>query len=262
MHLNGGTKLKSLKRASGISLSPEAFKGQNTVKDDWQKTFGNPTPVGLLGILLSLTPLSCDLMGWRGAGGNGIASMGAYLFFGGLLLIISGILEFVLGNTFPFVVFMSFGAFWLSYAITLQPSYSAYTAYAPTNSTSSAAGLATKGFNASFGFLLLFMGVLCLVFLICSLRTNIVYVVVFATLVAAFGLLTGEHFQLAVGNTDLAASLQVAAGAALFVTSMAIWWIFFATMLEALDFPFQIPVGDLSWIIKGASSHSEESTLA
>jgi succinate-acetate transporter protein len=198
-------------------------------------------------------------MGWRGAGGNGIASMGAYLFFGGLLLIISGLLEFVLGNTFPFVVFMSFGAFWLSYAITLQPSYSAYTAYAPSNSTSSAAGLATKGFNASFGFLLLFMGVLCLVFLICSLRTNIVYVVVFTTLVAAFGLLTGEHFQLAVGNTDLAASLQVAAGAALLVTSIAIWWIFFATMLEALDFPFQIPVGDLSWIIKGASSRLENS---
>ena len=63
--------------------------------------------------------------------------------------------------------------------------------------------------NRNIGFLLLFMGVLCLVFLICSLRTNIVYVVVFATLVAAFGLLTGEHFQLAVGNTDLAASLQV-----------------------------------------------------
>jgi succinate-acetate transporter protein len=262
MHLNGGTKLKSLKRASGISLSPEAFKGQNTVKDDWQKTFGNPTPVGLLGILLSLTPLSCDLMGWRGAGGNGIASMGAYLFFGGLLLIISGLLEFVLGNTFPFVVFMSFGAFWLSYGITLQPSYNAYTAYAPANSTSPSAGLATQGFNASFAFLQLFMGVLCLVFLICSLRTNIVYVVVYTTLVVAFGLLTGLHFQLAVGNTELAASLQVAAGATLLVTSIAIWWIFFATMLEVLDFPFKIPVGDLSWLIKGASSRLEGDNLA
>ncbi|CZR67631.1 related to Y.lipolytica GPR1 protein and Fun34p [Phialocephala subalpina] len=262
MHLNGGTKLKSIKRASGISLSPEGFKRQDTVNGDLRKTFGNPTPVGLLGILLSLTPLSCDLIGWRGAGGNGAASVGAYLFFGGLLLIISGLLEFSLGNTFPFVVFMSFGAFWLSYGITLQPSYNAYTAYAPTNSTSSTAGLATKGFNASFGFLMLFMGVLCLVFLICSLRTNVVYVVVFSTLVVAFGLLTGLHFQLAVGNADLAAGLQVAAGFALLVTSIATWWIFIATMLEALDFPFQIPVGDLSWIIKGANSCLEEDSLA
>ena len=30
---------------------------------------------GLLGNWLSLTPLACDLMGWRGAGGDGAASM-------------------------------------------------------------------------------------------------------------------------------------------------------------------------------------------
>jgi hypothetical protein len=53
------------------------------------------------------------------------------------------------------------------------------------------------------------MAVLCLVFLICSLRTNIVYVVVFSTQVAVFGLLTGNHFQVAVGNTDLASGLEV-----------------------------------------------------
>lgn len=39
------------------------------------------------GFLLSLTPLSCDLMGWRGAGGNGAASTGVYFFFGGVLMI-------------------------------------------------------------------------------------------------------------------------------------------------------------------------------
>ena len=32
----------------------------------------------LIGFLLSLTPLSCDLMGWRGAGGNGAADTGSY----------------------------------------------------------------------------------------------------------------------------------------------------------------------------------------
>jgi len=34
---------------------------------------------------------------------------------------------------------------------------------------------------------------------------------------------------------------------------MAGWWIFFAIMLASLDFPFSIPVGDLSHIIRGAS---------
>ena len=58
------------------------------------------------------------------------------------------------------------------------------------------------------GFFLLFMGVLNLVFLICSLRTDLTHVVVFATLLLAFGLLTGQHFNIALGNADLANELQ------------------------------------------------------
>jgi succinate-acetate transporter protein len=73
------------------------------------------------------------------------------MFFGGLLLLVSGLLEFMVGNTFAFVVFMAFGAFWLTFAITLQSSYGAYSAYAPPGSTSPAAGLQTEGFNSSFG---------------------------------------------------------------------------------------------------------------
>jgi succinate-acetate transporter protein len=37
------------------------------------------------------------------------ASSGAYFFIGGPFLLISGLLEFFLGNTFTFVVFVSYG---------------------------------------------------------------------------------------------------------------------------------------------------------
>lgn len=47
----------------------------------------------LVGFLLSLTPLSWTLMGWRGAGGSGSASIGWYFFAGGLLMILGGIGE-------------------------------------------------------------------------------------------------------------------------------------------------------------------------
>jgi hypothetical protein len=47
----------------------------------------------LIGFLLSLTPLSMDLMGWRGAGGNGAAGTGTYYFFGGLLMILGSLGE-------------------------------------------------------------------------------------------------------------------------------------------------------------------------
>ncbi len=32
------------------------------------------------------------------------------------------------------------------------------------------------------------------------------------------------------------------------------WWIFLAQMLAAVDFPLQVPVGDISHLITGAST--------
>ena len=73
-----------------------------------------------------------------------------YFFFGGLLQFTAGVLEWVLGNTFPSVVFCSFGAFFFSFGATLNPSFGSYALLAPAGEPA-AAGLATQGFNASFG---------------------------------------------------------------------------------------------------------------
>ncbi|KAI4135540.1 MAG: hypothetical protein LQ347_000574 [Umbilicaria vellea] len=253
-HLDGSHDpdhaLRKIRTAGSISISPELFEKiylspQNNVKGDLRKTFANPTPLALLGFLLSLSPLSCDLMGWRGAGGNGIASIGAYYFMGGLLMIIGGVLEFFLGNTFPFVVFCSFGGYWLTFATTLNAAYGAQGA----------------AFPQSFAFFLVFMGVLCFVYLIASLRTNIMFFIIFLTLVIAFFLLSGAYWNLAKGTPAAeahAGKLQIVAGAFLFITCMAGWWIFLAQMLASVDFPVQIPVFDISHIIKPASAKLKE----
>ena len=60
--------------------------------------------VGLIGILMSLSPLTCDLLGWAGAGGSGAANQGCYYAFGGILAIVGGFLELAMGNTFSAVV--------------------------------------------------------------------------------------------------------------------------------------------------------------
>ncbi|KAK8210118.1 hypothetical protein M8818_003605 [Zalaria obscura] len=260
--MDSDTALRKIRTAGSISISPELFEKiylspQNQVKGDLRKTLGNPTPLALVGFLLSLTPLSCELMGWRGASGNGAAGIASYFFFGGILMILGATGEWILGNTFPFVVFGSFGAFWLTFAGTLDPTFSAYGAYSP-DPSNPAGGLTTVGFNASFAFFQLWMGVLCLVYFICSLRTNVVFSLIFITLVFAFGCLAGAYWQNAMGNTVAAGHLIVAAGAITFVTDLCGWWIFFAIMLASLDFPFQIPVGDLSRFIKGASEKRKE----
>lgn len=134
---------------------------------------------------------------------------------------------------------MSFGAFWLSFGGTLQPFYNAYGAYSTTGVA--ADGLQTEGFNASFAFFQLWMGVLCLVYLICALRTNMVFCGIFFTLVLAFGFLAGAYWQLAKANAVLAGRLVVGGGACAFVTCLLGWYIFAAIMLASLDFPFQLP---------------------
>jgi uncharacterized protein len=106
-------------------------------------------------------------MGWRGAGGNGAASIGWYLFAGGMLMVLGGVGEvcllhtsnmirktnakqWILGNTFPFVVFTSFGAFWLGYGATLMPEYNAIAAYKDANVQGST-GAESVGFNVGIG---------------------------------------------------------------------------------------------------------------
>ena len=69
---------------------------------------------------------------------------------GGLLMLLGGILEWVLGNSFAAVVFCAFGGFWFSFGATLNPSFYAYGFYTTPGEPTSA-GLATRGFNASLG---------------------------------------------------------------------------------------------------------------
>jgi uncharacterized protein len=144
-----------------------------------------------------------------------------------------------LGNTFPFVVFGSYGSFFLSFAATLQPVYNAWGAYATTSNPAS--GLQNPDFYASYGFFWLVLALLSFLFLIGSIRTNLAFVIVFLTLTIAFSTLTGTYWQVANGNAALAGKLQKVSGGFLFVTSLAGWWILVALILASLDFPFQVP---------------------
>jgi uncharacterized protein len=178
---------------------------------------------------------------------------GAYFFIGGLLMLLGGFLEYLAGpaNTFPFVVFSSFGGFWLSYGATLLPFFNAFGAYSPsTDPQDITRGLATQGFNASFGFFMLFMAVLCLVYLICALRTNAVFCVIFMGLVGGFLSLTVTFWCVAEGNA-VASRVLYLAGASFFLTCMAGWYLLFALLFVAVDFPLRLPLLPLVGWIKG-----------
>ncbi|KAK5189297.1 hypothetical protein LTR96_010917 [Exophiala xenobiotica] len=250
--------LRRLRTAGSISITPELFEKiylspANRVSNNLRSTLGNPTPLALCGFLLSLSPLSNVLLGWRKSGDSGAAEVGVYYFFGGLLMIIGSVLEFILGNTFPFVVFGSFGAFWLSWAATLTPFYNASIAYDPTHPAVSATNAT---FASTFAFFHLYMGVLCFIYLLCSLRTNICFVLIFLSLVPAFSLMAATYWQLAEGHGNTALTCQHAAGGLVFAVCLLGWYLLAAQLLASVDFPINLPVGDLSKVVKGATARA------
>jgi hypothetical protein len=53
------------------------------------------------------------------------------------------------------------------------------------------------------------MGLLCVIFLIASVRTNIVFFGIFLGLVIAFGMLAGSFWQAGQGNAAMSHTLQL-----------------------------------------------------
>ncbi|KAF8862883.1 hypothetical protein BDZ45DRAFT_702727 [Acephala macrosclerotiorum] len=211
-----------LQHAESLSIHPELFEKlylspQNRVHGDLRATLGNPTPLALVGFLVALSPLSVELMGWRGATGLN-ATIGVNYFFGGFLLILAGILEFFLGKYF-------------SYAIA---------AYSPDGSQTQ-----TPGFASSFAFYAVFMGCLSFIYVICSLRTNLVFVLIFLSATLGFCLAAGAFWTTAAGMS-----------VPFFAAAMFGWYLLMVIMFATLDLPWglsKLPVMDFSMVIKGAS---------
>ncbi|KAJ5970511.1 uncharacterized protein N7479_000429 [Penicillium vulpinum] len=235
---------------TSVTLSAEQFERlyltPMTVRQSpLSKKVGNPTPLALGGFVITTTPLSCCLMGWRGASGNGVAFIGPIVFLGGLLLLLTSILEFIIGNTFPCVVFGTIGGFWFAFAATMIPSFNAAAPYS-SSTTSTTAGLASEGFLNTYAFLFVTMAILMLIFFICSTRINVVYTLIFLTLFVVFLLLTSAYWELGQGNLASGGRCVKGAGAALFVASLLGFYLLIVQLFESVGIPPFLPIGDLS----------------
>ena len=105
---------------------------------------------------------------------------------GGIGLFVAGLLEFILGNTFPFVVFTTFGCYWWAFGFITSP---VQELAAGLGGGSAATGAASLDYNAGIAFYLVFWGVLVFVYLLGALRTNVVFVILFTVLDVGFFLI-------------------------------------------------------------------------
>jgi succinate-acetate transporter protein len=79
----------------------------------------NPAPLGLMGFATTTWLLSLHNAGFFTGDAIGMVLAMAFAFGGGAQFV-AGILEYPKGNTFGFVAFCSYGAFWMSFALFVE----------------------------------------------------------------------------------------------------------------------------------------------
>ncbi|GAA5869015.1 hypothetical protein JCM1840_000443 [Sporobolomyces johnsonii] len=242
--LDGGA---SLGRQISVQLTPEQFErlylqpGGTQARGDLSKRFANPTPLGVASFLLTLTPVSCYLMGW---GSTSLAAatsiVGAMFLVGGLGCVLAGMLEFILGNTFTFVAFITLGCLWFSLGFLLQPTQGIAAALG---------GLASPEYNAGIALYLYWWAAMVFIYWIATLRTNVVFSALFASLDIFIWLFATTFLRLSYGHD--VATLFKATGAFGFITCAMGWWLQVALIFDSVGIPVKLPVGDLSGFLAG-----------
>lgn len=151
--------------------------------------------------------------------------------------------------------------------MTLTPQYNASGAYTTSSGNALAPGDALSAaeleagvaeFDSSFAFYLITVGVLTFCYLICSIRTNAIFMAIFLFLDIALFLLAAAYWIGAEGRLALAGNLQIASGAFVFAFCILAWYLFLAQLMQSLDFPFSLPIFDLSSKIKGQKQKDAE----
>lgn len=134
------------------------------------------------------------------------------------------------GNTFGATALSSYGGFWLSYAILLTPGFHALDAYTDASDEASVLGFFLAGWFI-FTFILL----------LCTLRSTIMFFLLFFTLDLAFLMLSCSEFAKANGNAGAATSLQHAGGGFGLLAAFLAWYNAFAGIADTRYAPLPPP---------------------
>ncbi|XXH03011.1 hypothetical protein Hte_009401 [Hypoxylon texense] len=225
-----------------------AFGGEfqpGLYKPTEHRKFANPAPLGLSAFALTTFVLSLVNCNARGVVAPNIALSLAY-GYGGLVQLLAGMWEMAVGNTFGATALSSYGGFWISYAIILTPGFNVLGDYTLQADTDSALGFFLTGWFI-FTFLLL----------LCTVRSTVMFFLLFFTLDIAFLMLACNYYALSNGATHAALRLQQAGGGFGIIAAFLAWYNAFAGIADSSNSFFLIPVFHFPWSEKGRQSRAK-----
>ncbi|KAE9580340.1 hypothetical protein CGMCC3_g3910 [Colletotrichum fructicola] len=224
-------------QAFGGSLQPGLWKPYE------HRKFANPAPLGLSAFALTTFVLSCVNLHARGVTAPNIAVPLAF-GYGGLVQLLAGMWEMAVGNTFGATALSSYGGFWISYAILLTPNWNIIGADGPYAANYS-------DHYSAVGLFLTGWFIFTTLLLLCTLRSTVVFFLLFFTLDLAFLFLACENYAANNGALTASRNLQICGGTFGMLAAFLAWYCALAGIQDDSNSFFQVPVFHLPWSDKG-----------
>ncbi|MBL8929258.1 MAG: acetate uptake transporter [Kineosporiaceae bacterium] len=181
----------------------------------------DPGPLGLACFALTTFVLSCFNAGLLPSTVKAVV-LGLALFYGGVVQVIAGIVEYAKGNAFGGTAFCSYGAFWMAYW------------YLSTH-LSLMAKASPGDVSRAIGVFLLAWTIFTIYMFVVSFRTN-------AALVITFGMLTAALIALTIGDLAASPDATLIGGWLGLVTAALAWYASFAGVMNATAGRVVLPV--------------------
>jgi succinate-acetate transporter protein len=201
--------------AFGGAFQPGLYRPQS-------KRFGNPAPLGLSAFALTTFVLSLINMNTKGVAAPNIVVAAAF-GYGGLVQLLAGMWEMAVGNTFGATALSSYGGFWISFAIILTPG--------GFDIVEALGGDTASAFLDSFGFFLMGWFIFTTLLLFCTMRSTVMFFLLFFWLDLAF-LMLGIGYLHHSGGAPNAACIK-AGGVFGILAAFWAWYNAFAGMADS-----------------------------
>jgi succinate-acetate transporter protein len=216
------------------------------------RKFANPAPLGLCAFALTTFVLSAVNMHARGVKAPNIALPLAF-GYGGLVQLLAGMWEMAVGNTFGATALSSYGGFWIAYGLLLSPGFNILnTEIGPYSSNPSDTG-------SVVGFFLTGWFIFTTLLLLCTLKSTVMFFLLFFTLDLAFLFLACENYAANLGAMDAKDGLQIAGGLFGMFAAFLAWYNALAGIQDSSNSFFQVPVFPLPWSDKAKADRAAKS---
>ncbi|KAK2749889.1 hypothetical protein FQN57_005306 [Myotisia sp. PD_48] len=212
--------------------------------------FANPAPLGLSAFALTTFVLSLINMQTRGSTAPNLVVASAF-GYGGLVQLLAGMWEMAIGNTFGATALSSYGGFWISFGIIYTPGgFGILEAIDKVNGKS--------GINNTVGFWLMGWWIFTTILMLCTLKSNFAFFLMFLSLDLAFFCLGIGHLVQPMPGL-MNTSLIKAGGFFGLVAAFLAWYNALAGIADENNSFIRFPLGSFPW--SGTQKKDEQETV-